>query len=463
MRWSSLAVLSFVLAVVSAGSLSSPTLAQGKEARIYVRTIPNAATWDHYSRALRSDRFGKFIIDIKTDEVYYFDVNLYKLHADFVLGVLLKKPWTFDNVTEYNKNYERNKPRFILGYVSHHREIDRWTFSFWAGDKIDAAGIARTRALLKKTFFVKDLAFRPDSPAQLEVAKQVRRRGIPILTNDRIYKSAPFQAFNNGSAIGKLRVVPPGTPYESLLFERNDIVILQESYPDISPVAGILSTVFSTPLAHVNLRDTSWGIPNAGYINAFEQYGRLDGKMVYFEVGDTSHVLRRATDKEIAQHKVAQQRSVTLPKADLNNANMPMLTHIRTSDVASFGAKTSNLGEIATARLPGVHVPAGFGVPFFYYMRHMRQHGLDKRLAALLADERFTSDAPWRKAELETLRQAIQDAPIDPAVLTALHKRVKLKLAGKGVFVRSSTNAEDLDGFNGAGLYTSVGVDVDER
>jgi phosphoenolpyruvate synthase/pyruvate phosphate dikinase len=33
---------------------------------------------------------------------------------------------------------------------------------------------------------------------------------------------------------------------------------------------------------------------------------------------------------------------------------------------------------------------------------------------------------------------------------------VKLKLGGKGVFVRSSTNAEDLAGFNGAGLYDTV-------
>jgi phosphoenolpyruvate synthase/pyruvate phosphate dikinase len=34
---------------------------------------------------------------------------------------------------------------------------------------------------------------------------------------------------------------------------------------------------------------------------------------------------------------------------------------------------------------------------------------------------------------------------------------VRLKLGGKGVFVRSSSNSEDLPGFNGAGLYDSVG------
>jgi len=37
-----------------------------------------------------------------------------------------------------------------------------------------------------------------------------------------------------------------------------------------------------------------------------------------------------------------------------------------------------------------------------------------------------------------------------------IYKRVRVKLGGKGVFVRSSTNAEDLPGFNGAGLYDTV-------
>jgi phosphoenolpyruvate synthase/pyruvate phosphate dikinase len=48
------------------------------------------------------------------------------------------------------------------------------------------------------------------------------------------------------------------------------------------------------------------------------------------------------------------------------------------------------------------------------------------------------------------------DAPIDPAVLDAIYKRVRIKLHGAGVFVRSSTNSEDLPGFNGAGLYDTV-------
>ncbi len=242
------------------------------------------------------------------------------------------------------------------------------------------------------------------------------------------------------------------------MFDRHEVVILQETYPDITPVAGIVSTVFSTPLAHVNLRATAWGIPNAGYVHAYRDYGALDGKVVFLEVTDRGHTLRAATADEVRAHReqIDRVKSVPIPDADLQTGRLAMLTRIRASDVVRYGTKTANLGEIVTAGLPEVAVPAGFGVPFRYYAEHMRRHKFDGAIDALLHDDRFKRDAAFRKAELEKLQAAIRAAPIDPALLDALYKRVKLKLGGVGVFVRSSTNAEDLDGFNGAGLYDTV-------
>src|SRR5207302_11483355 len=140
-----------------------------------------------------------------------------------------------------------------------------------------------------------------------------------------------FQAFNKGRAVGKLHVVPLGTAYESLVFDRHDIVLLQESYPDITPVAGILATQFSTPLSHVNLRAGAWGIPNAGDKKARDQVGALDGKVVYYEVTDTSVTLREATEDEIKElaNKIAQAKHVELPKAQTDNPKLAMLTRMR--------------------------------------------------------------------------------------------------------------------------------------
>lgn len=446
------------LAVAIAIAWVVPAHAAGEQ-RAWVKTVPSMQTWKRYSKQVGSDEFGKCIIDVKSNDIYFIDVNLFSIHADFVLGVLLKQPWTADNVREYNKNYERKKPRFILCYVTHHLKIDKWSFSFWEGDKIGADDVIRVKKRLDDAFFIKNLPFRPDSPMQQAVAAEVKKRGLATITNDEIYKSATFQAFNKGRTVGRLRVVPVGTPYESLQFERTDIALLQESYPDITPVAGIIATQFSTPLSHVNLRAIAWKIPNAGDKKAREKFGKLDGKIVYYEVTDTSVTVRPATQAEIAEleTKVANAKRVELPAADTRATHLAMLTRIRAKDVLRYGTKTSNLGEIVTANLDRVRVPPGFGVPFFYYVQHMKQNGLDRQVDAMLDDPKFKTDAAWRKAALERLRKAIVDAPIDQTALDMIYKRVRIKLGGKGVFVRSSSNSEDLPGFNGAGLYDSVG------
>jgi hypothetical protein len=161
------ALVALVLAL-----LTAPALAD--EQRAWVREIPDQKTWENYTKTVNADQFGKFIIDVKSDDIYFIDVNLFEMHADFVLGVLLKQQWTRENIIEYNKNYDRVKPRFILGYLTHHTKVGRWTFSFWEGDEIDADGVARVKKRLDDAFGkAKHLAFRPDSPAQEKMAKQV--------------------------------------------------------------------------------------------------------------------------------------------------------------------------------------------------------------------------------------------------------------------------------------------------
>ncbi|HEV7554981.1 MAG TPA: PEP/pyruvate-binding domain-containing protein, partial [Kofleriaceae bacterium] len=245
--------------------------------------------------------------------------------------------------------------------------------------------------------------------------------------------------------------------YESLNYGRHDIVLLQESYPDITPVAGILATQFSTPLSHVNLRAGAWGIPNAGDKKARSKYGALDGKYVYYEVTDTAITLREATPAEIhdLETNIAAAKHVELPQADTETKRFAMLTRMRAKDVVIYGTKASNLGEIVTANLDGVRVPMGFGVPFHYYKQHIVDNHLDAKIDEVLKDTRF-KDPTWRKTALESLRKQIMDAPINPDTLDMIYKRVRLSLGGKGVFVRSSSNSEDLPGFNGAGLYDTA-------
>jgi hypothetical protein len=138
-----------------------------------------------------------------------------------------------------------------------------WTFSFREGDTIQAKDIRLAYKRLQQKFTEAPLLFRPDSSEQQRVASQLKPFQIQTINNNQIYQALPYQAFNTGKALGHLVIVPPTLKVENLTFDDDDIVLLQSSYPDITPVTGVITTKFSTPLSHVNLRSSAWGIPNA--------------------------------------------------------------------------------------------------------------------------------------------------------------------------------------------------------
>jgi len=101
-------------------------------------------------------------------------------------------------------------------------------------------------------------------------------------------------------------------------------------------------------------------------------------------------------------------------------------------------------------------VPPGFTLPFSAYTGFVAANGLDNEIRAMLADPTFTAGGAARRARLAELRKKFQNAKAPAAITDEVLRRVKDELGGKGVFVRSSTNSEDLPNFSGAGLYSTV-------
>jgi hypothetical protein len=428
--------------------------------RLWTNELMTEAAWMDFSKEQGGERFGKFVVDLKTDAIYYFDVDVYRLHKDFIFAELFHKPKTKEAVKAFDVNYGQNKTGFLMCYLVHHLSADKWTFAFWEGDYATAAHVEHAYRRMKETFWKGDeVAYRPDSNYQESIAKKLT--SIPVITNDKLYKDSVYAAFNKGTAIGTLRVVPVGAKEEDLAFGDDEIVILPEALPDITPVAGIISETFSTPLSHVSLRARAWGIPNVGLKGASKTYQGLVGKTVYFEATDAAHTLREATPDEVAAWKAKQAEAtkVVLPAANLDAVELATLDHLRAKDVTAYGAKAANLGEIVFSKPEGFAVPPGFGVPIHWYDVHMKASGLDKKVDAMLADPKFKSDAAYRKKTLDQLRKEIAKAPLDPAFEATLGEAVDALTGGDetmGLFVRSSTNAEDLPGFSGAGLYDTI-------
>jgi hypothetical protein len=451
-------------AVVDASSADAatalPVLPVLPSRPVWIPKLANEQDFLDYSKEVGGERFTKFVVDLHSSAIYYVDADLYPMHKDFIFAELLKVPRTKEAERLFDRNYGQDKPDFLMCYLVHHLGPDVWSLAFWDGDKATAAHVRLAFARMRDTFYLASkVKFRPNSNDQEAVAAQVPE--IPVITNDALYKAVGYQPFHKGSAVGKLRIVRvKAADVDALTFAPDEIVVLPEPLTDITPVAGIISQSFSTPLSHVNIRAAAWDIPNVGLRDAAKTYAALDGKIVHFEAGSTSATVQLATPAEItAAQKAKHDRNVVLvPKANLAATALATLDTLHASDASAYGSKTSNLGEIVSAKPAGVNVPPGFGIPISFYAAHLKAAGIDAHIETLLADRAFRASLVERKSALEKLRQEIQDAPLAPAFGASLGTSLGAltEQADVGVFVRSSTNAEDLPGFSGAGLYDTV-------
>jgi phosphoenolpyruvate synthase/pyruvate phosphate dikinase len=139
------------------------------------------------------------------------------------------------------------------------------------------------------------------------------------------------------------------------------------------------------------------------------------------------------------------------------------LAQQRARSSVAFGSKSANLGEVMNARLPGIVVPNGFTIPFHYYNQFLIANKLDDAIYSMLNDQKFVHDPVYRRQHLTTLRERIQQGKFDVKFSDQIVRRIRREFPGKGLFVRSSSNTEDLPKFSGAGLYTTVPNVKDER
>jgi phosphoenolpyruvate synthase/pyruvate phosphate dikinase len=101
-------------------------------------------------------------------------------------------------------------------------------------------------------------------------------------------------------------------------------------------------------------------------------------------------------------------------------------------------------------------VPDGFCIPYAAYRQFMRREDVARRIEAAFATDGFERSRAVRRKALEALRRDLVEMPLDEATSAPWLAAWRGQLGAAGVFVRSSSNSEDLPNFSGAGLYTTV-------
>ncbi len=316
------------------------------------------------------------------------------------------------------------------------------------------------------------LVFVPSTPEQeahvRPLVAELNAAGVAVrFAADLVERE--YEAYSVGETYGYLHVVPAGTAVPEDYGSR-DVLVLEAAPPDLTTLAGMISTLPQSSLSHSNLRLRERGLPNVMLTSAYTdaRVMALEDQLVHVVATETALTLESATLEDAQAYWDAHSPMVGPVTSDLTVTALEGMDTMVHADAIAYGAKAANLGELH-AILPAANRVEGFGIPFSAYRDFMVHNGLDADVTALLADPLVDTDRSYRDDALDDLRDAIRDGELQPGFFATLEARLR-EVYGDGVttqFIRfrSSTNAEDLDEFSGAGLYDSktgcLGDDLD--
>src|SRR5215813_14120068 len=253
------------------------------------------------------------VIDRKDgNRIYYVNKKRYSFHKDFVNGTYL----SLERGREFFvNNYIKPNRRFILGTVAYQTPIKRWAFEFWEGDLIPADQIQLAYDVINKTFFA-PVAFKPNSLRQEEATRSLA--GMQRVLQSDIAKEQAYQALNLAKGIGRIHIIPKLDDHVEI--GSNEILVLNEVPIQLPPVAGIITSLPSTPLSHINLLAKGRGIPNAYIKNAGELFKQFDGWWVTFETKRDNYAIKRADLDELRayQKRMAERIDIMKPRYSLS-------------------------------------------------------------------------------------------------------------------------------------------------
>ncbi len=451
------------------------------EAALYSTRIGCDTDFDHLASApldasIPGARSVKTVVDRADGNALYFqDSVTYPIHWDFAVehlsgdGLPLVPSLGEFNTTEY---YSPDR-RFVLGAVTYYEEPAKWVYEISPYDTATSQLIALAFDRIRHDLFVRDeLAFHPNSTS-VEAAAETLPPHIPVITTDELFADITYQALNLGTAMGKLRFMET-EELETEIPSYRDVLVLDAVPNDIAIVAALITAEFQTPLSHVNVLSQNRGTPNMALTGAMEneELRALEGKWVELTVEGTDYSIREVTQEEADQWWEDNRpepldvtpfdlsvTEITDAEEILDLENLSLAEALSVS-VPAFGGKGSHYGGLVL--IDGLPVPEGFVIPIYWYDRFMTVHGLWDVVDAMLADPDFQGDANVRDERLADLRSQIETAELETEFWDALLAEIADDHDGERLRFRSSTNAEDVTGFNGAGLYTSITGDLSD-
>lgn len=415
---------------------------------------------------------------------------------------------------EFNETQYRKWPRnFMLGTVVHYKDQNIYAFELWPGDNMPAEGIVKCWKLLSNALpLAKPLRWRACGATHESVIREALQEknldpaykkdlekllNEAMITNEQLFAGVTYQPLTVGVTIGTVRIlrnVNTQDPDRLFALNKDDILVSDDIPNDLPAVRALITTQLQTPLCHVALLCANRRAPNIAVRNALTDFAPFEGKRVKLTCSLLDYQVAMATDQDYEEWKASPAGQRTLNPLRSSRAAIPLSCNDVIKgliDIAplqavgeieavegAIGAKASQIARLQKVSSLPAHcftvITPAFVIPFHYYQNHVKnaiplQDGervpMEKLIAA--ADTLQTRDIASKLGTVQ--QQLIESDHFDEELLKLVIKRLEdglapggwLEHAGGAIF-RSSTNVEDLPGFNGAGLYLSEPLKKDD-
>lgn len=458
--------------------------------------------------------------DAHKSKIYFINSNKFAYHVDFVNKVLGINV----TAEIFNKNYQGdgaqrsfNLGTLVLQNSASSSSGNQLLLELWNGDTLSGPYLAEFFQKVQEGIEIPkaSLVYHPMGVAQEMVIKKLNENidkskdsntPIPYVTTHDLYQGQNFQILNDGVGVGILKFVDSEAELSKL--DYTQIAVLKSAPNDIGLVGGVVTEEFQTPLSHVNVKSINRGTFNLGLKNATTLLKDFENKPVRIEVGPqfpTGYKITElsSTDAEKMINDFWQDKK---PKTALNPVavlHSPFADHFQNfkdifpsrSRITTplhqrmlhiFGAKATNLAALKKMVTPtmikelGVVTPEGMAIPFDFYEEFITtpQAGLDdrdpQRIASLqdvIAEKLDTLKGMFALSDklkvMDSIRQLVAKAKVPQKLLQEFKRNLMDDISSPlhqskvaRIRLRSSTNSEDLEGFNGAGLYNSDGLNL---
>ena len=350
-----------------------------------------------------------------------------------------------------------------------------------------------------------DLHWLIRSPEQVALAEQMAAEGLPYgdrtLRYEDLTEPGFVEVYHPGLTAGRVRILGPGDALDEA--QSTDILVLQSIPDELPPCAALITTVPQTELSHVSLLAASRGIPNlhvAG-LHADPLWDTWNRRATWVALEATTDGSFRAADIGLDAYEQWQSLTVDQPPElePLDPDTLPWSVDLATGpDMLALrpqvGGKAAGLRLLLDEPLVdapdtplaltirGYHRHLGslpwladtlgqppFSEPDALAERYLVLHGLDAyrdryttEIDEAVADAFLEAHADTLLGDLaasDGLTGRIARLPMPSDVEAELVGAVEAQFAwlpaDQGLRFRSSSTVEDLEGFNGAGLYTS--------